>query len=511
MKKFFLATVLLGVSYASIAQSQVEALRFSRTTHLGTARFAAMGGAFTALGGDASTLAFNPAGIGVYRSSEFTLTGDLLYANTSVDYMGNTAKDDRYSFGLSNVALIGAYSTDNEKGLVNFNFGFAYNKTDKFNQRYLALGNYQDRNTYMDYFAQLGTNDGNYPDYLNNSEAGLAYDADLIGFDSASFEYYPFLANGDKTQGQQYAEIEGYLASYDFTLGANISNVLYLGLGVAITAVRYNETNVSSEYASRSNTTPFRNFDYTKEYRQTGTGYNFKFGAIAWPFANADFLNGLRIGGAVHTRTFLSMSNEYAADIYALFTDGYTHSWLTPNEFSYKIETPFKAMGGLAYVFSPSTPKGWRGIISADYEYVDYSNIKMRETSGYPANDPSDPHFNTSNANIASMYKAVNNLRFGGELGYQNTSFRLGYARYDNPYTSTADKNGTINIFSGGIGWQSSSFGINFTYSLSTQEDKQYMYYCEKAPGKSGDDIISDEEFHTIHQSNFFLSLGWRF
>ena len=36
----------------------------------GTARFMSMGGAFTALGGDISTLSQNPAGIGVFRTSE---------------------------------------------------------------------------------------------------------------------------------------------------------------------------------------------------------------------------------------------------------------------------------------------------------------------------------------------------------------------------------------------------------------------------------------------------------
>ena len=38
-----------------------------------------MGGAFTALGGDISTLSQNPAGIGVFRSSEMSVTPQLNY------------------------------------------------------------------------------------------------------------------------------------------------------------------------------------------------------------------------------------------------------------------------------------------------------------------------------------------------------------------------------------------------------------------------------------------------
>ena len=59
------------------AQSPVDAYNLSQTELRGTARFMSMGGAFTALGGDLSTLNQNPAGIGIYRSSEVGLTLDL--------------------------------------------------------------------------------------------------------------------------------------------------------------------------------------------------------------------------------------------------------------------------------------------------------------------------------------------------------------------------------------------------------------------------------------------------
>ncbi len=514
--------ILLGVAILlccigkSVAQNEVEGLRFSRTTHLGTARFAAMGGAFTALGGDLTTMAFNPAGIGVYRSDEFTLTGNLLYASTDVSYMGNSTNDYRYRFGLSNIGGVGVMNFGNE-GLVSLNFGFAYNKTDNFGQRYVAQGRYQEYNTYMDYFAQVATNDGSTPDYLSD-EPWMAYQAFLIdstGVNGGRVVYSPRLADGDATQGRQSAEIQGYLSTYDFSMSTNISNVLYLGIGVGISSVKYFEDNTSSEYARPGNQSNFKQFDYTKQYRQTGVGYNFKFGAIAWPFANADFLNGLKIGAAIHTRTFLSMTDLYSADIVAQPRYGVPPPGVD-NENQYGIETPTRIMGGLAYVFSPSASNDWRGILSVDYEYTDFSEIKLREESGWPANSPDDPHYNVSNLNIANGYKGTHNIRVGGELGYQNMSFRLGYARYDNPYTSSVDpytgnsgKDGTINIFSGGAGVQvSKMFNINFAYSLSTQQDKQYTYYCI---GNNGVNVISDEQKHTINQNNFFLTFGWRF
>ncbi len=62
-------SIPLMCAITSFAQSDEDALRFSRTFHMGTARFSSMGGAFTALGGDLSTAAFNPAGLATDPSS----------------------------------------------------------------------------------------------------------------------------------------------------------------------------------------------------------------------------------------------------------------------------------------------------------------------------------------------------------------------------------------------------------------------------------------------------------
>ncbi|MDR1225564.1 MAG: hypothetical protein LBK47_01525 [Prevotellaceae bacterium] len=497
IKKIFLsiaaAFYFTGISFA---QDEVEALRFSRNTHLGTARFSAMGGAFTALGGDVSALAFNPAGIGVYRSNEFTLTGNLLYANTDVSYMGNKMNDYRYRFGLSNFAAVGVYELGQDEGLVSINYGFAYNKTRNFGERYSVLGSYQSANTYLDYFAAVANGEG-----LGDYEAKMAQDAYLIDTIGSSYGAISY----DETQGRQHVETTGGLSTYDFSIGGNVSNVFYFGLSIGIASVSYEENNTSLEHAQDGNVSDFQKFSYYRGYRQNGIGYNFKFGAIVWPFAHADFLTGLKLGGAIHTRTFLSMSDEFTSYIDPWIGGrSYDRATHTPNEFFYEIETPTRLMAGLAYTFSPSTPGGWRGVISADYEYVDYSTITMREEkSDYPAD------FNEPNASIKDRYRATNNFRLGGELGYQSWAFRLGYAYYDNPYTKNAGKNGiikdgTINIYSGGLGLQvNEMFNLSFTYSLSAQKDKGYMYYYKN--------VTSDIKNYAVHQNNFFLTLGWRF
>jgi hypothetical protein len=43
---------------------------------MGTARYVGMGGAMTAIGGDPSAAIDNPAGLGLYRRSEISVTID---------------------------------------------------------------------------------------------------------------------------------------------------------------------------------------------------------------------------------------------------------------------------------------------------------------------------------------------------------------------------------------------------------------------------------------------------
>ena len=75
-----------------IAQNVDDALRYSQIFYGGTARFMSMGGAFTALGGDISSLSQNPAGLGVFRSSELTITPQLFHIKTNAGFNGTSSR-----------------------------------------------------------------------------------------------------------------------------------------------------------------------------------------------------------------------------------------------------------------------------------------------------------------------------------------------------------------------------------------------------------------------------------
>ena len=136
LKKILLTSVLsLGVmqAYAQLTpQYTFNALQLSSQYYDGTARSLAMGNAMTALGGDLGALSYNPAASGVYRYTEFTLTPSVYSASASTTFLGNTSKDSRTRFALSNVGWVGAFETGRTRGLLNFNLAITANQTNNF-------------------------------------------------------------------------------------------------------------------------------------------------------------------------------------------------------------------------------------------------------------------------------------------------------------------------------------------------------------------------------------------
>ena len=63
------------------AQGVMDAITTQESQIRGTARYSAMAGAFGALGGELTSISKNPAGIGVYRSSEISLTGSFNFVD----------------------------------------------------------------------------------------------------------------------------------------------------------------------------------------------------------------------------------------------------------------------------------------------------------------------------------------------------------------------------------------------------------------------------------------------
>jgi hypothetical protein len=274
----------------------------------------------------------------------------------------------------------------------------------------------------------------------------------------------------------------GSINEYVFTLGGNYKDILYLAGTFAIPWIRYYEEAVyTEEYTDERN-------DVSRMYRNVeletkGSGFTFKFGMLIRP------VDWLRIGGAFHTPTFYNKVQDYnrvyvSSEFKTLDSAGfssYSHSnaWTK----GYDLTTPLKAMGNIAFIIAPY------GLISADYEYVDYSKASFNGTSSW------------SNEDIRDGYQATHNFRVGTEWRYDIFSFRAGYAFYDSPYQDDIN-DGSIRSYSGGLGLKVNNFFFDVAYVYSISKEDYFLY--------GYDDYLSMAE-NTLKSHRVLFTLGTRF
>ncbi|MBQ1797968.1 MAG: hypothetical protein IIZ89_01210, partial [Muribaculaceae bacterium] len=132
MKKLALALMACGMALAATAQDAFDVLHLSTTQLRGTSRYMSMAGSFGALGGDISVLNQNPGGIGVYRSSDLSIT--LSLDLNSAESVGSE-KISHTKFNVNNIGYVGAMMVNSDV-LKNFNWGFSYNRNNSFHRHY---------------------------------------------------------------------------------------------------------------------------------------------------------------------------------------------------------------------------------------------------------------------------------------------------------------------------------------------------------------------------------------
>ena len=81
------ACTLLAMATAS-AQNAYDAEKLLGNDLNGTARFVGMGGAMGALGGDISVMSSNPAGIGIFRSNDVSVSFGFNNTSTKSNFSG---------------------------------------------------------------------------------------------------------------------------------------------------------------------------------------------------------------------------------------------------------------------------------------------------------------------------------------------------------------------------------------------------------------------------------------
>ena len=452
------------------AQNEEDALRYSQLFNAGnSARSMSMGGAFGALGADISVLSLNPAGMAVYRRSTFSVSPTYIYDNTHTTYLGNKAYDSDSRLSLGNIGMVYAYSAGNDNGWSNFNFGFSYIKRTDFYQ-YMTFSAINNDHSMLDYFVDNAN--GKSLDQLDDYQEGLAFDTWLIDTITGQPTYYGSVLSqyGDlpnSTYGESQrrrVSMGGNHSVTNFSFAANYGYKFYIGGTFTIRTVVYSRDTRHREEDVNNEIYDFKYFDYLYSLGTHGTAFTGELGAIFRP------VPALRLGAAVHFPSVYKLHDNYRSYMESGFDtpDDQGNTTYKSNSrdgyYDYKLNSPFHFVGSVAFQFKKV------GLLSLDYEYVDYAGMKFR-------NWGDNYDFFPINQNIRDAYKGTSNIRGGAEFRLGAAFLRAGMAYYGSPYKSTElNKNASTISYSGGIGYRSGMFSIDLGYSYLTHNENYVLY-----------------------------------
>lgn len=515
----------------AVAQGVIDALPALSGQLQGSARYSSMGGAFGALGGDLTSIRQNPAGIGVYRSSEVSVTAGLNFYNNNVTTPTSSSKNDGFYFTGDNLGIVGVIKF--KSGIMrNLNFGFAYNNIANYNNKYNAY--WDNINSSLTEMIAANSSSlgilpsdlaisGSYDPYMYDMSwiSVLAYNTYLMNPTGENSDKYTSIYRQGTTTGR--AELEtftsGAIDEYDFNISGNMLDKFYWGVTLNVTNINYNidsyygEALQNAEVAATADgrvSVTDGSFVLQNTLTTKGVGVGVKLGVIYRP------INYLRLGVAFHSPTYYDMTDTYMAAVGYQFSDvngkaisgsrDDINNQTNIGQFKYNLTTPWHIMASAAAVLGKSA------IISFDYEYIDAPAMYYSGSVDYA---------NSSNMYIKEQMQGVHNLRVGAEYRITpSLSLRAGYAYESSPMKSQYyDGSDTPQVVDGtltqyhipndahniscGVGYRINNVNIDLAYVHRMQD---YSIYPYATAGSSYKPTIMD-----MHHNSVKLSVGYRF
>ena len=504
MKRIVIITIISCAAWmnTSRAQNANDAMLFSRYYSGGTARSAGMSGAFGALGGDLSVLSANPAGLAVYRGTEFTFTPAMVYTNTRAEYDHLTFENNKNALIINNIGYVYTANRYNEKGLKSINFGVAYNRLSDFTSS-AYVKRPEATSSLLDEFIFYanGEDSGGIPvseANLHPFYEGLALRTQAIFYSDQENKYLSDYNLNAPPYGPLYRSMstKGGIGEYSFSFGANINHKLFLGATLGIQDVYYREFYSHEEAPDFPD---MKSFIFSDEYTVNGVGLNFKTGVIFRP------IQALRLGAAIHTPTHFWMSPYQLArmDTYWNISPADDGSKHIPKEVEsdpserYRMSTPWR------YNLSAASIIGNFAMVDVDLEIVDFSSGNIMPLDTY----------DIENEDISAILKTAVNLKGGAEIRLGPVYLRGGVAFYGNPYNKNEfdDKirdtfKSTIS-YSGGIGFRNRDFYMDAAYTFMKHPERvnnMYMSYNDTS-------VWYEQATLQTKTGKFILTFGFKF
>ena len=300
MKK--LTYIVAFLTFALALQAQ-DAQILAQRDLLGTARYVGMAGAMTAVGGDPSAVKDNPAGLGVYRRWDVSLSLFL-----DLDYVRQpgvtktVGSDTRFSASQASF-IFGWVDKTRDRGMLANNIMLSYHNVASYDRHYVVSHTNEpysltdvvaSKTEGVDETALQPAGRWDTQNWLSNQ----AYDTYLIWPDAVDTKrWYSVLPAGQKVTKNQLSMREyGHVDQFAISWGGNISNYVFLGATLNVLAIDHTQS--VQYYEIFGDDCSLDNNTYV---HQTGVGVNGVFGVIAHP------LQWLRIGASFMTPSAVNL------------------------------------------------------------------------------------------------------------------------------------------------------------------------------------------------------------
>ncbi len=452
MKTYFtplFIAIFLSLSLNIFAQNEEDALRYASQEITGTARFTALSGAFSSLGGDLSAVGLNPAGLTTFATNRITGTLSFYNLNNDASYFNNLSNTTYSSFddniiNIDQLGVVWVYKS-NTSDWNKLAFSFNYNKQADYGNFLKIKGKNTAGNSVVDYFVdqaqgiKLGdlkigndeTTDFVYQWLGENigfqaQQAFLGYQAYIINpvdsNDDNNIDYTPNAVYTTPLHNNKITST-GNKSNFDLSLGGTYKKNLQLGFGLSLISIDYTENNAITE-TGYATTSDLQLLKFNNVLHTEGNGVQLKIGGIY------KLPNNLRLSLAFHSPQWIKIEETLTQAVHTEFSNGDIID-VAPeveNAFApYRIITPSKIIAGASMVV------GKKGLISADYSYQDYSQLRFKEIETNASSD----YFDNVNGFMKQNFQATHSFNIGAEMKLSEVSLRGGTFVSSSPYKNS--------------------------------------------------------------------------
>lgn len=454
-----------GFVQAQTVQDLNSLSAYSNDVNAGSARYIGMGGSMGALGGDISSVEQNPAGLSLAIASDVNVT------------LGINSNKNEAKFG-------NAFDTsDNNVMFQNIGATFVFNPNAGNWNRFTIGIKYSQES--LDNWIKLGRNE--------NIRTSIV---DSIGTTNYTMHGYQ-------------DEVAGFKTKLSLNFGASYNDRLYLGLGVNMHEVQYDNYVVFDEdtngdiYRYDLNGTP---------YSAIGSGVSVSAGVIG------KINDNFRLGLAYHSPTWYgNIEENYYADLPVSETNYQYDLWYS----QYDRNSNSRLVASAGMVLAKSLA------LNLDYTYHMNNSTKLKPSG----------NFTQVNNFLDDYYQSSSEVRIGGEYRIDKFRVRAGYNYVQSGFdeisldadlgngqvvTQNFDNavRGDINRFSLGAGYDFGGFYVDAAYQFQNQTYSYIFGNGEYVDYDAGNVYLATIPLNTNHnlvsevenkRGMFLLTAGWQF